>query len=151
VNNPTDKDRLAILNLEDALVEDLLAMSDNELLADSREIGMDVDQEAIHLRQLLERTAGKARMAAAKAKMTEYRARRGSHARSAGARPANDLQEARLTLAARNGTDQTEADVKSVAEDLAELAAFEDKAEKCLGYRRPSDCCSRLGSRPPRT
>ena len=130
MNNPTEKDRLAILNLEDALVEDVLAMSDEELMADSREIGMDVEQEAMHMRQLLERTAGKARMAAAKAEMAEYRARGASHARSAGARPANDLQEARLTLAARNGTDQTEADIKSVAEDLAELAAFEDKSEK---------------------
>jgi len=130
VNNPAGKDRLAILNLEDALVEDLLAMSDNELLADSREMGMDVGPEAMHVRQLLDRTAGKARMAAAKAEMADYRTRGASHARSAGARPANDLQEARLTLAARNGTDQTEADIKSVAEDLAELSAFEDKSEK---------------------
>jgi hypothetical protein len=130
VNNPIEKDRVAILNLEDALVKDLLAMSDNELMADSREIGMDVEREAMHVRQLLERTAGKARMATAKAEMAEYRARGASHARSVGARPANDLQEARLTLAARNGTDQTEADIKSVAEDLAELAAFEDKSEK---------------------
>ena len=129
MNNPTEKDRLAILKLEDALVEDLLAMSDDELVADSREVGMDVEQEAMHVRQLLERTAGKARMAAAKAEMAEYRARGTSRTRSAGARPANDLQEARLTLAARNGTDQTEADIKSVAEDLAELASFEDKSE----------------------
>lgn len=72
MNNPTEKDRLAILNLEDALVEDVLAMSDEELMANSREIGMDVEQEAMHMRQLLERTAGKARMAAAKAEMAEY-------------------------------------------------------------------------------
>ena len=130
MKNPAEKDRLAILKLEDALVEDLLAMSDDEVVADSREIGMDVEQEAMHVRQLLERTAGKAKMTAAKAEMAEYRARGASHAGSAGARPANDLQEARLTLAARNGTDQTEADIKSVAEDLAELAAFEDKSEK---------------------
>ncbi|MDR3529299.1 MAG: hypothetical protein P4L90_01895 [Rhodopila sp.] len=130
MNNPTEKDRLAILKLEDALVDDLLAMSDNELTADSREIGMDVEQEAMHVRQLLERTAGKARMAAAKAELAEYHARGALHARGAGARPSNDLREARLTLAARNGTDQTEADIKSVAEDLAELAAFEDKSKK---------------------
>lgn len=130
MNDPAEEDRLAILNLEDALVEDLLAMSGDELLADSREIGMDVEQEAMHMQELLERAAGKARMAAAKAEMAEYRAVRVLQSRSAGARPANDMQEARLTLAARNGTDQTEADVKSVADDQAELAAFEDKSEK---------------------
>ena len=130
MNNPTEKDRLAILNLEDTLVEDLFAMSENELVADSSEIGMDVEQEASHVRQLLERTAGKARMAAAKAEMAEYRAGGASQLRRAGARPPNDLREARLTLAARNGTDQTDADIKSVADDLAELAAFEDKSER---------------------
>jgi hypothetical protein len=130
VNNPTEKDRLAILNLEDTLVEDLLAMSDDELMADSREIGMDVDQEAAHVQQLFERTAGTARMAAARAEMAEYRAGGASQPKGAGARPANDLQEARLTSAARNGTDQTEADIKSVADDLAELAAFEGKSDK---------------------
>lgn len=130
MNNPTEKDRLAILNLEDALVEDLLTMSDDELMADSHEIGMDVEQEAMHMRQLIERAAAKARMAAAKAEMAEYRARGATGARSAGARPANDLNEARLTLAARNGRDQTEADIKTVAADLAELAAFEDKSGK---------------------
>ena len=65
----------------------------------------------MHVRQLFERAAGKARMAAAKAELAEYRAREASHARSASAQPANDLQEARLTLAARNGTDQTEAEL----------------------------------------
>jgi hypothetical protein len=130
VNNQTEKDRLAILNLEDALVEDLLAMPDNELLADSIEMGVDVEQEAIQVRQLLERTAGKARMATAKAEMAEYRACEASRTQGAGALPANDLHEARLTLAARNGSDQTEADLKSVAGDLAKLATFTDKPKR---------------------
>ena len=130
MTDPAEKDRIAILNLEDAMVEDLLNMSDEELLADCRELGMNVEQEAIHMQQLIERTAGRARMAAAKEEMAAYRARGISPAEVGGVRPANDTQEARLTLAARNGGDQTEKDIKSVADDLAELAALEDKSEQ---------------------
>lgn len=44
--------------------------------------------------------------------------------------PANDLGTAKgLTMAARHGTEQTEADVKTVAEDLADLKAFQEKPE----------------------
>lgn len=130
MTNPVEKDRLAILNLEDAMVEDLLNMSDEELLVNCRELGMDVEHEATQVQQLIERTAGRARMVAAKEEMAAYRARGILSAKVGGARPANDIQEARLTLAARNGGDQTEKDIKSVADDLAELAAFEDKSEK---------------------
>lgn len=130
MSNPTDKDRLATLNLNDAMVEDLLAMSDEEIIADSVEMGMDVEEAAMQVRQVLDRTAGKARMAASKAEMADYRTRGILHVRIAGILPANDLREARLTLAARNGSDQTDADLKSVAEDLAKLAAFEDKSEQ---------------------
>jgi hypothetical protein len=130
MTNPTEKDRLAILNLEDAMVEDLLNMSGEELLADCRELGMDVEQEAIRVQELIERTAGRARLIAAKEEMAAYRARGLSSAKAGGDQSANDVQEARLTLAARNGVDQTEKDIKSVADDLAELAAFEDKSEK---------------------
>ena len=130
MNNPINKDRLALQNLRDTLVDDLLAMSDDEILADSGEIGMDVEHEAMQVRQVLDRAAGKARMAAAKAEMSAYHTRGVSHIRSAASLPANDLQEARLTLAARNGKDQTEADLKSIAEDLAKLATFKDNSEQ---------------------
>ncbi len=91
---------------------------------------MDVEHEAMQVRQVLDHAAGKVRMAAAKAEMSTYHTRVVSHIRSAASLPANDLQEARLTLAARNGKDQTEADLKSVAEDLAKLATFKDNSER---------------------
>ena len=129
MTNPANQDRLAIQNLQDALVEDILEMSDDTLLADSREIGMDVEREAEQLRQLLERSAAKARMAAVKADMARYSSQV-TTSRNLPANSDNELRDARLTLAARNGIEQTEADVKSVAEDLAALAAFKEKSEQ---------------------
>ena len=121
-----EKERLALLNLEDALAERLLAMSDAELLAESEELGMDIEREAQAMQSLLQRVSGKARMEDVLAQMKSHRGRK---ARPALGHSAPNIQEAKgMTLAARNGTEQSEADVNSVAEDLTDLAAFDKEA-----------------------
>lgn len=49
----TDRERLR--NLADALAEDILAMSDEELLAEAQEAGTDVEAEAAKSRAAFER------------------------------------------------------------------------------------------------
>ena len=121
-----DEDRKAVKNLEMALVDRLLALSPEEFLAEEAEAGTDIEREAEETRRLFERAAGKVRMAEAKAGLAAHRA----EPRIRHPVPANDLGTAEgLTLAARNGTEQTEADVRSVAEDLAELATFQEQPE----------------------
>ena len=53
--------RKALLNLADALVEDLMQLSDEELLAELREDGIDIEAEAARMRELCERAIQKAR------------------------------------------------------------------------------------------
>lgn len=63
------KERKEIRQLQDALIDLVMDASDEELLAELREDGLDPDQEAETIRAELARAAGKARMAAAKARL----------------------------------------------------------------------------------
>ena len=131
--------RNALARLADALVDDILNASDEEVLAEAEEDGIDPAKFAGHLREVFERAATEA----CKAKLAT--ARRGAtNARRTGARIVRiDPADARrrydamiaqdpeltkkLTLAARKGEGQSERDIDSTIEDLAELGAFDEE------------------------
>lgn len=121
------KERKEIRQLQDALIDLVMGASDDEILAELREAGLDPEQEAEAVRVELARAAGKARMAIAKSKLLRQPLQ--SKARPMAAAN-NDLGDARrLTLAARNGSEQSEADVQSAAEDLREIARHQAQNE----------------------
>jgi hypothetical protein len=73
-----DKDREALQRLDKALIEDILTMSDDEILAEVREAGDDPEAVAAEARALFEKTVvatQKARLTAAKAAAAADRAR----------------------------------------------------------------------------
>jgi hypothetical protein len=133
----TDKDRevarpqdaliKGVRRLQDALIEDIMAATDEEILAEVASDGLDVDREAERLKAVFARAAGKAKMTLAKAGVEHTRARVPQGA-SPSRVAANDVTGARrLTQAARNGAGQSERDILSAAEDMAELEAFLDE------------------------
>lgn len=123
----TDKDREAVRHLQDALLDDILAATDEESLAELAQDGIDVEKEAEAMKADLARAAGKARMAVAKAAVERDRGRPGA---SQPRRPvaANDVAKVRkLTMAARNGREQSDGDIRSAAEDMAEIEDFQEQ------------------------
>ena len=133
------KERKALNRLADALVEDILDASDEEVLAEAGEDGIDPGRLTGHLRDVFERAAadaGKQKLAAAKqdaanARRSRARVVRIDHAdarRRFEAMIAEDpkLTE-KLTLAARKGEGQSDRDIESAIEDLAELGAFDEE------------------------
>lgn len=126
-------DRLAA-----ALVDDVLATSDAEILTEFREDGGDPDQHATEMRALFERSvlasnksklqAARAGVARAKASMLSSTPVDMSKARERLHGVLKTLPEAqRLTLAARKETELSDADVVGLLEDLRELGvAFPD-------------------------
>lgn len=131
--------RAALDRLANALVDDILNESDEVILAEANEDGSDSSKLADDVRQLFECTAtgaSKAKLAAAK--------RAAANARNSDVRVARfDAADARrrydamiaqdpeltekLTLAARKGEGQSERDIESAIEDLAELGAFDEE------------------------
>lgn len=127
--------REALDRLADAFVEDILNMSDEDILAEFREDHGDPDQHEKELRELFEESvmiANKQRLAEAKAGVAA--SRRTTSAPSA----SDDINEVRkrlrlifeapneaqqLTLAARNQkeSDMSDADARTLLEDLEEL------------------------------
>lgn len=127
--------REALDRLADAFVEDLLRMSDEEILAEFREDHGDPDQHEKELRDLFEESvmiANKQRLAEAKAGVAaSHRIRRTpstpdditevrKRLRLIVAAP-NEAQQ--LTLAARNQkeSDMSDGDARTLLEDLEEL------------------------------
>ena len=123
----SNKERKEIRQLQDALIDLVMDASDEELLAELREDGLDPDQEAESMRVELARAAGKARMAAAKARLQRRVLRRGPGFGPAANDEIGDAR--RLTMAARNGSEQSEADVQSAAEDLRDIARHQAQEE----------------------
>ena len=119
----------ALDNLERALVDRVSALSEAELLAEMVEDGFDPQTEAEIIEALTERAAARSRMATAKSAVASAR----SWSALPGGKhlvPANDFHAARgMTMAARNGTSQSEADIQSLADDMAELHGTEDGAK----------------------
>ena len=133
------KEREALNRLADGLVDDVLEASDEEVLTEAEEDGIDPGRLAGHLRDVFGRAAvdaGKqklavARQGAANARRSRARVVRIDHAdarRRFEAMIAEDpkLTE-KLTLAARKGEGQSDRDMDSAIEDLAELGAFDEE------------------------
>ena len=133
-----DSKREALDRLADAHVDDILNMSDEDILTEFRESYGDPGEHATQWRERFEKTvitANKHRLAEAK---------RGAEASRGGGnrvRPPIDITEARrrlwavkdnpdapqeLTLAAREESEMSDADILGILDDLRELGALSD-------------------------
>ncbi len=133
------KERSALDRLADALVDDILTASDEDILVEAEEDSIDPAKLTDDLRELFERTTtelGKAKLTAAKRAVADARQSGTSVVRidPADARRRYDAMitqdrnlTQRLTLAARKGEGQSERDIDSAIEDLAELGAFDEE------------------------
>lgn len=132
MNAPEDPRRTALRRLAQALVGDIMETSDEELLAEFRATGGDPAQHAAAMRAHFARTVLTSRKHLLKAAQAGIVAdRRGSPGgkvislldakerlrRTLAACP----PDVRLTLAARNEDELSDADVRGMLEDLAEL------------------------------
>jgi len=130
-----------LFHFADALVDDLMALSDEELLGEVREEGADPEALAKELREKLEAriaTENKARLARAREEMNAARAARASSGvvslplvrkqQILGQFAANDGQlRQRLTMAARKGEGASEREVDDILRDLLDLGAIDDE------------------------
>lgn len=134
-----DKAGRPIDRLAEALVEDILNMSDDEVLAEFGEDGGDPERYAVEMRSMFENSllaANNARMNTAKAGVAS--SRRAAKGLSA---PVVDIANARarlraviaradstpgLTLAARKEDKLSDSDVVGMLEELAELGLLDD-------------------------
>lgn len=127
--------------IADKLADDLGKLSDAELLAETREIGLDPKALAVQAKAAIERAMlehGKKRLAAARAAATAATATRTiSNVTNLSLEKkrtilnqfaANDvgLRE-KLTLAARKGDAQSERDIDSFLQALFELGVIDDQ------------------------
>lgn len=137
-----DKAARPLGRLADSLAEDILNMSDAEVLAEFREGGGDPEQHAAEMRAMFEKgllAVNKARLASAKAGAAAGRA-----AARASVGNIVDIADARarlraviehansgsgLTLAARKEDELSDADVLGMLEELAELGLLDDDPE----------------------
>lgn len=131
------KEREALNRLADALVDDILNTSDEDILAEFRETHGDPDRNAVEMRELFEKSilaANKKRLTAAKAGVAA--SRRASPVATPGP---IDIQAARarlrtivstqwpdqkITLAARKENELSDNDIQGLLEDLRELGAL---------------------------
>jgi hypothetical protein len=126
-----DKEREMLARLSKMMIEDILAASDERILAETREDGQDPAAIAAATRAVFERalaTSGKALLAAAKAQVIADRQRSATvvplDPTAARERLARLLaQEPNFTMAARKATsgELTDEEVFGLLEDLDEL------------------------------
>lgn len=135
---PGNRDREALDRLGAALVEDILAASDDAILAETRQDGEDPEAVADAMRALFEKVVtadGKARMVAAKAAVSTDRRRSTAviplnpeaARRLLNRALARDPEAAsKLTMAARKGKtgELSDEEVRSLLEDFHELGAL---------------------------
>lgn len=130
-----------LLRLTDALVADLMSLTDEALLQETTEDGDDPEAVAVEVRTTLQAAVlreGKGRLAKARGSLDAARtARAGSVLLSLplprkqqilGQFAANDgrLRE-RLTMAARKGEGASEREVDDILRDLRDLGAIDDE------------------------
>ena len=129
----------ALSELADALADDVMRLTDEELLQEVREDGGDPDEIARNLRASLlsgAALAGKDRLAKARASLNAARAQRETNVLALSFDQkrkvlqdfaANDgrLRE-RLTLAARKGAGASERELDDILSDLVALGAIDD-------------------------
>ena len=143
MNGKNESDRIRLNRLSDSIAEDILNMSDEEILVEFMEDGGDPKRNASEMRALFEKTlllVNKRNMATAKAGAADSR-------RSNLFRPAIDLDitsarellhsviernkdVSRMTLAARNENDLSDADVRSMLENFAELGLLDSGVDE---------------------
>lgn len=130
-----------LLPFADALVEDLMNLSDEEILAEFRAEGFDPEAIAAELRtriQGLVAKNGKARLARARAGLAQTRA--GRTASNVISLPISRKQEIlaqfaandgrlreRMTMAARKGEGATELEINDILKNLYDLGAIDDE------------------------
>jgi hypothetical protein len=138
MTEPGNSDREALDRLGDALVEDILAASDEAILAETKQDGEDPEAVAAAMRALFEKVAaarGKARMTTAKAAVAADRQRSAAviPLNPAAARRLLDRALARdpetaskLTMAARKGKgdELSDEEVRGMLEDFQELGVL---------------------------
>lgn len=130
----------ALHALADTLVDDLMSLTDAELLAEARNDGVDPEAEAAELRSQIAAAmvqSGKARLQAAKAALKQAQAQSMSAAsplriqdrsRVLAQFAGNDERlSSRLTMAARNGEAATDRELESIMRDLRDLRAIDDE------------------------
>jgi hypothetical protein len=118
--------REELLRLMEVHTEDLLAASPDEVLSEAREGAVDLVAQKARVMELFRRSegrVGRARMAAARAALAAHRQNPTSVGKLSAAVVADQTQA--LTLAARNGTSQSERDKETLQSDLDELANFD--------------------------
>jgi hypothetical protein len=132
MNAPEDPGRTALRRLAQALVDDIMETSDEELLAEFRATEGDPARHAAAMRAQFERTVLTSRKHLLKAAQAGVAADRSSSARGKviSLRDAKERlrqtlaacpPDLKLTLAARNEDELSDADVRGMLEDLAEL------------------------------
>lgn len=135
MTNEQDSKNAALERLTEALVEDILATSEAEILSEAMDDGVDPVAETARLKALyksLSAELGKTRLAAAKAAAQADRSSSPSRKLTrldpvaARARLQSILEhdpdtKAKLTIAARKGEGLSDADVQSMLEELEEL------------------------------
>jgi hypothetical protein len=137
MNTPKDDERAALDRLADALVEDILSASDEEILAEARRDTQSPEKMVAATRAVFERAMvaeGKARLANARAAVQRERQLGTSSVRSLSSQDARrQLQsvltqdpelEKKLTLAARKGEGLSDEDVYGMLEDLEALGVI---------------------------
>ena len=126
------KGRLSLIRLADALVEDVLAASDQEILAEITETHGDPAKNAEAMRALFEKSvlklnkdrlqAAKAGLAASRATVPVSKIVSMANARERLRRVlAACPSDVKLTLAARNENELSDSDVLGMLQDLEEL------------------------------
>lgn len=130
-----------LFHFADALVDDLMALSDEELLGEVREDGTDPEALAKELREKIEAriaSDNKARLARAREEMNAARAARANSGVVSLplARKQQILEQfaasdgqlrQRLTMAARKGEGASEREVDDILRDLLDLGAIDDE------------------------
>lgn len=134
------KDRDAVLNFVDRRLEEIDALSDDEIVAEAREAGEDPEQVAGELRSLINdliREQAKERLKAARASLDAKRTTKSSGSANVlsferkqailkGFAENDGRLRERLTMAARNGEGATEREVDSILQDLRDLGVVDE-------------------------
>lgn len=133
---------LELARLEEELVDDIVSMSDEELLAEAKKDGVDVVALGKQGRELISNAilmAGKAKLAAAKAAVKAASERPALRVIQGSMQEKQKIIQAvmarqaegpeRLTLAARNANELTENDVDLILQNLIKLGLLNEDGQ----------------------
>lgn len=143
IRKPTQAQGLFLF--ADALVEDLMALSDEELLSEVRDDGIDPEKLAGIVREQIQAAVvreNKACLVRARAELNVARAMRANanvvslslsrKQQILGQFAADDGRlRQRLTMAARKGEGATEREIDDILKDLVDLGAIDDEGNPC--------------------